>query len=439
MSKKSKKALVPELRFPEFQEAEKWQKIRLIDTADKKIKWSFIGGPFGSNLKSSDYVADGVRIIQLQNIGDAEFFDDYKIFTSEEKADELLANNIYPGEILLSKMGDPVGRACLIPTTHPRYVMCSDGIRLVVDEKIFSKYFIYTLINSVQFRPLVDKTATGSTRKRIGLDDLKNLPMVVPKKEEQEKIANCLSSIDDLIIAHVQNLDVIKSHKKGLIQQLFPAGGEAVPKLRFPGFRKDGKWTEYQLGQCLSRHPEYGINAPAVPYSDNLPTYLRITDISEDGLIRQDQKVSVAKEVTDENYLDEGDIVLARTGASVGKTYKYRAKDGRLVFAGFLIRVKPDAKKLNSELLFQFFSTEQYWHWVNLTSARSGQPGINGNEYSLLPIPLPPTLKEQQKIADFLLSIDEFISVHKQKIDALKAHKKGLMQQLFPVMDEVNE
>lgn len=219
---------VPKLRFPEFRDAGEWEEIKLIDTADKKVKWSFIGGPFGSNLKSADYTANGVRIIQLQNIGDAEFNDNYKIFTSDEKADELLSCNIYPGDIILSKMGDPVGRACLIPNIHDRYVMCSDGIRLVIDEKSHIKYFIYSLINSVQFRTLVEKTATGSTRKRIGLDDLKNLPMVVPKVSEQQKIADCLSSIDDLITAQTQKLAVLKDHKKGLMQQLFPAVDEVA-------------------------------------------------------------------------------------------------------------------------------------------------------------------------------------------------------------------
>ena len=193
MSTEEKKTQVPKLRFPEFREADEWVKGKLIDTTDRSIKWSFIGGPFGSNLKSSDYVENGVRIIQLQNIGDGEFFDDYRIFTTVGKADELLSNNIYPGEIIMSKMGDPVGRACLIPNLHDRYVMCSDGIRLVIDEKTHAKYFVYSLINSSQFRAKVEKTATGSTRKRIGLDELKNLPMLLPAKGEQQKIADCLS------------------------------------------------------------------------------------------------------------------------------------------------------------------------------------------------------------------------------------------------------
>src|SRR5690606_28217526 len=115
-----------------------------IDTADKNIKWSFTGGPFGSNLKSSDYTSKGIRIIQLQNIGDGIFNDEYKIFTSLDKADELLSCNIYSGDIILSKMGDPVGRACIIPGDNERYLMASDGIRLAVNEKEFSKYFIFS-------------------------------------------------------------------------------------------------------------------------------------------------------------------------------------------------------------------------------------------------------------------------------------------------------
>lgn len=218
---------VPKLRFPEFENGGEWKKIKLIDTANKKIKWSFIGGPFGSNLKSSDYVNKGIRVIQLQNIGDAKFLDDYKIFTSVDKANELLSNNIYPSDIILSKMGDPVGRACLIPDTHDRYVMCSDGIRLAVDEEKFNKYFVYSLINSEQFRALVEKTATGSTRKRIGLDELKNLPMRIPReRNEQQKIAECLFSLDRLITTHTKHLENYKTHKKGLMQQLFPSIGE---------------------------------------------------------------------------------------------------------------------------------------------------------------------------------------------------------------------
>jgi type I restriction enzyme, S subunit len=205
-----------------------------------------------------------------------------------------------------------------------------------------------------------------------------------------------------------------------------------VPELRFPEFMNEKDWKENTLGDCLLQNPEYGMNAPAVPYSDKLPTYLRITDISIDGNFISKSKVSVNRDVTKDNYLSDGDIVLARTGASVGKSYKYRKKDGKLVFAGFLIRVKPNIIKLDSELLFQFLSSNMYWKWVSFISARSGQPGINGTEYSSMPISLPPTINEQQKIASCLSSLDELIASHNKKLDALKDHKKGLMQNLFP-------
>lgn len=205
-----------------------------------------------------------------------------------------------------------------------------------------------------------------------------------------------------------------------------------IPELRFPEFEKNGEWEEKKLGECLLQSPDYGLNAPAVPYSPKLPTYLRITDISEDGKFIKKGKVSVNAILTEANYLQDGDIVFARTGASVGKTYKYRKGDGQLVFAGFLIRIKPNTLKYNSEFIFQYLLTDTYKKWVNIISVRSGQPGINSNEYSSLSIPFP-SLGEQQKIAGCLSSIDEEIRAIKEKIEQLKIHKKGLLQKLFPV------
>ena len=209
-----------------------------------------------------------------------------------------------------------------------------------------------------------------------------------------------------------------------------------VPELRFPEFEKEGEWEEKKLGECLLQSPDYGLNAPAVPFSPKLPTYLRITDISDDGKFIKEGKVSVNAVLTEANSLQDGDIVFARTGASVGKTYKYRKGDGQLVFAGFLIRIKPNTLKYNSEFTFQYLLTDTYKKWVSIISVRSGQPGINSNEYSSLSIPFPP-LAEQQKIAECLSSIDEEISVIKEKVEQLKIHKKGLMQKLFPVVGKL--
>ena len=207
------------------------------------------------------------------------------------------------------------------------------------------------------------------------------------------------------------------------------------PRLRFPEFRDTLDWGQAALGTLLNRPPEYGVNAAAVPFSEDLPAYIRITDIDDDGRFVPAPHVSVDIKATEDQFLQPGDIVLARTGASVGKSYRYRVEDGRLVFAGFLIRVRPNLDRLVPEFLSAYLSTQSYRDWVRLTSARSGQPGINESEYASMPLVLPADpagLPEQRKIADCLGSLDELIEAQSRKLYALKDYKKGLMQQLFP-------
>lgn len=259
-------------------------------------------------------------------------------------------------------------------------------------------------------------------------------PMLVPipKPAEQRKIAECLSSVDEAIAAQERKMGALRTHKKGLMQQLFPREGESQPRLRFREFEDTGNWVKEPLGRLLLASPDYGINAAAVPFSEDLPRYLRITDISEDGRYLPDKQVSVDLDAEDVNYLDEGDIVVARTGASVGKSYQYRQADGRLVFAGFLIRLKPDPERLVSSYLANFLTSDQFWKWVAVTSARSGQPGINSTEYSSLAIPLPPRIEEQQRIAACLSTLDDLVAAAARKCEAFNGHKRGLIQQLFP-------
>jgi len=196
-----------------------WEVKRLIETSAYE-KYSFTGGPFGSNLKEDCYTERGVRIIQLQNIGDGKFLDDYKIFTSEEKADELRSCNIYPGDIIIAKTADPVARACIIPDTYNRYLMASDGIRLSINIKENDINFILYAINSPYFRKNAEIHSTGTTRLRIGLTGLRNLPIGIPPLKEQKKIADILSSIDDEIKKDSNHKEQLGIVKKGLMQVL---------------------------------------------------------------------------------------------------------------------------------------------------------------------------------------------------------------------------
>ncbi len=189
-------------------------------------------------------------------------------------------------------------------------------------------------------------------------------------------------------------------------------------------------WEVKTLGACLTRNPDYGINAPAVPYSDSLPTYIRITDISDDGRFNKSGKVSVNDIQSSNFYLEVGDIVLARTGASVGKSYCYDSNDGALVFAGFLIRIKPDQDFLNPKYLKFFLQSNFYLNWVKENSMRSGQPGINSNEYSRLPIPIP-SKSEQTAIATALSDTDALIENLEKLIAKKRSIKQGMMQELL--------
>ena len=212
-------AKVPELRFAGF--ADDWEERKLIDVKDNEDRYSYTGGPFGSDLKSSDYTEIGVRIIQLQNIGDGKFVNDYKIYTSEEKARSLNSNLIYPGEIIIAKMADPLARATILPKIEPKYLMASDGIRLKINTDYFDNYYILTLINSDVFRKEALNNSTGTTRKRIGLVTLGNLPMMIPSFEEQQKIGSFFKQLDDTIALHQRKLDLLKEQKKGFLQKMF--------------------------------------------------------------------------------------------------------------------------------------------------------------------------------------------------------------------------
>lgn len=111
-------------------------------------------------------------------------------------------------------------------------------------------------------------------------------------------------------------MDALKAHKKGLMQELFPAEGQTVPIRRFPEFKNEPEWEEKLLGSLLIKSPDYGMNAAAVAYSSDLPAYIRITDISKEGRFKPEKRASIATQVESDHYLESGDIAIARTGAT---------------------------------------------------------------------------------------------------------------------------
>jgi type I restriction enzyme S subunit len=184
------------------------------------------------------------------------------------------------------------------------------------------------------------------------------------------------------------------------------------------------------LGLFLKRPPRYGINAAAVPLKPGVPSYIRITDIDDSGRFAPSPKVGVSHPAAENYLLSPGELVFARTGASVGKSYLYNSRDGELVYAGFLINIAPDPKLLNPKFLFFFAQTQAYWDWIARTSVRSGQPGVNGREYARLPLPAL-SIDDQNAIVDAMTGIDDLISALERMIAKKEAIKQGLMQELL--------
>ena len=197
-----------------------------------------------------------------------------------------------------------------------------------------------------------------------------------------------------------------------------------IPKLRFPEF--SGEWQSTTLGE-VSQKPMYGLNTPAINY-DGVNGYIRITDIDDISHRFIRENITSPQEFSDEYLLSENDLLFARTGASVGKSYRYKASDGKLYFAGFLIKFSI----IETSAAFIFYNTlcSRYAKWVRAMSMRSGQPGINAEEYGSFKIKFP-KLNEQIKISNFLENIDCRIEGLEKMLHLQKKYKQGIMQHIF--------
>ena len=198
-----------------------------------------------------------------------------------------------------------------------------------------------------------------------------------------------------------------------------------VPNLRFPEFQ--GEWEKTKFGDIATGF-DYGMNAAAKNY-DGVNKYIRITDIDEASSTYKDKDIVSPDGVLADNYLvNNRDILLARTGASTGKSYLYKKSDGKLYYAGFLIRANVTTHA--PYFVFSQLHTHRYWRWVSIMSARSGQPGINSQEYSSFPI-YTTSIEEESKIAKLLYLLDERIATQNKIIDKLQSLIKGLNNSLY--------
>ena len=237
---------------------------------------------------------------------------------------------------------------------------------------------------------------------------------------EQRKIANFIITLDRRIDAQRSLVKSLKKYKRGVISVLLSS--------RNNPYYSSVTWKEVALCDVASGF-EYGMNAAATVY-DGSHKYIRITDIDDNShLYSQNVPVSPEGQVDEKYRVRENDILFARTGASVGKSYRYQRSDGDLYYAGFLIRIHVNSD-VNCDYVFQNTLTEAYRRWVLLESARSGQPGINAEQYKQYRFLLPP-LELQNKISTLATNLDNLICKEENLLSQIEQVKIALLQRLF--------
>ena len=271
-------------------------------------------------------------------------------------------------------------------------------------------------------------TCIGTGQKVLSFLDLQKMSIRVPKQSEQKKISTYFKQLDDLITLHQRKLEKLMNVKKSMLEKMFPKQGSVVPKIRFCGFTD--AWEQRKLGQLASSF-EYGLNAASKSY-DGINKYIRITDIDDETrtFLDTDLTSPYCDLSLSENYLlKDGDILFARTGASVGKTFIYKAFNGVVYYAGFLIRAR---LKENCSPQFVFYNTltKEYEKFIRVTSQRSGQPGVNAHEYATFELRLP-KYDEQCEIGKFFTNLDHLITLHQRKLEKLKNIKKSMLEKMF--------
>lgn len=409
------KKLIPELRFPEFVNEAKWEEKKLGEIGEPLMCKRILKEQTTTNPKN------GIPFYKIGTFGkeaDAyipiELFEDFKNKFSFPKN----------GDILISASGT-IGRL-VVYNGLPAYFQDSNIVWLGNDESMVLNSYLFHCYSTIKWQ-----TSDGGIIRRLYNSDLKSIKIVYPNNpKEQQKIASCLSSLDELIAAHSQKLDTLKGHKKGLMQNLFPQEGETVPKWRFPEFVGDGEWVEKTLDSLTTKISD-GIHTTP-NYDDGGVYYFINGNNLIDGTIRVDKKT---KRVSKEEYfkhkrdLSQSTILLSING-TIGNIAVYNNE--KVILGKSACYINVNEIKVNKNFVIYFIQTDAIKSYFNseLTGSTINNLSLKSIKEAIIKVPIKP--QEQQKIASCLSTTDTLIFAQAEKIEQLKLHKKGLMQGVFP-------
>ncbi len=296
------------------------------------------------------------------------------------------------------------------------------------DKKLVSDFYrIY--FKSFNYIQELNKKLEGiRDGKMVSYKQFSEILLPLPSYEEQKKIAECLSVVDESIATQQEKVDALKAHKKGLMQQLFPQDGETTPRLRFPGFERD--WEAPTISEVFDIRNGYTPSKRETEYwTDGTIPWFRMEDIRENGGILSDAIQHITPSAVKGSGLFKKDSIILATTATIGVHAMIIADSlANQQFTNFSIRKSLSNEYLPIFVYYAFFGIDE---WCKRNTNAGGLLSVNMP--ALLKQPFyTPSIAEQQKIADCLSSSDDEISLEQQKLDALKDHKKGLMQKVFP-------
>jgi type I restriction enzyme S subunit len=376
------------------------------------------------------------------------------LVSQQEKFGRIIAGNSYKNYLLLKKNDFAYNKSATKEYPEGFIALYTGNELAAVPNSIFTcfrikdalcspRYLNYLFLGNLHgqwLRKFIEVGARAHGSLSINERDLLALPVPLPKGEktlaEQQKIADCLSSLDELIAAQGRKVDALKIHKKGLMQQLFPRRGETQPRFRFPEFQNTGDWQTLPLAALADKIMVGIASAATHAYRESGVPMLRNQNIKE-GKIDDTSLLFIdpVYEAAHKNKrLRAGDVITVRTGYPGLSAVVPDRYNNAQCFTSLIIR--PKKSVLDADFLCALINSEIGKRFILGAEAGGAQKNVNAGALEALPVYLP-DIPEQQRIATCLSSLDALITAETQKLDTLKTHKKGLMQQLFPTPEVV--
>ena len=414
-----KNKLIPELRFPEFVKDGEWE-IKTLNEIAKFRRGSF-PQPYGL---PEWYDVNGFPFIQVFDVDD-----NFKLKTNtKSKISKAAAEQsvfIKKGTVIVTIQGS-IGRVAI--TQYDAYI---DRTLLLFEEyfkEINQVYFSYVLFKLFEIEK---EKAPGGIIKTITKEVLSDFRITVPQIKEQQKIADCLSSLDELITAHNDKLETLKNHKKGLLQNLL------YQTIRFKQINNQSyeDWKFVRFTDCCELI--HGFQFREEHFTEKGIPIIKIGSLVDNGCLTFNNATYV-----DEKYrnsfskfeLKKGDILMALTGGTLGKVSRINDDYG-LIFQNYRVGKFEPKDNAIKDFIYYILQSSLVQNKVKSLVNEAAQPNFGKQDFDKIEFFLP-TIQEQQKIADCLLAVDNLITAQTEKVEQLKIHKKGLMQGLFPKIEE---